>query len=87
MTQAAPTAYPLFLPPESLAINGVKNWSADEAQQYFDWFLSIWEQRVAAFLEYLSLHLVPSDPRGLLDAADARVLSELVDEEFSVQSR
>ena len=35
------TEYPLFTPPESLAVKGTKNWTKLEAQAYFDWLTSL----------------------------------------------
>lgn len=74
--------YPLFLPPAALATKGAKQWSADEARQYFSWFQTIWENRVEAFLAHVSLESGPYESRNLLEAADKMVLRELMDGEF-----
>ena len=49
--------YPLFMPPESLAVIGAKNWKKKEAQEYFDWFMRERKQRVSNFLDFIGYEL------------------------------
>jgi hypothetical protein len=51
------TEYPLFTPPESLAVKGTKNWTKLEAQAYFDWFMEVRKQRVSNFLDFIRYNL------------------------------
>ena len=49
--------YPLFMPPEELAVRGAKSWKKKEAQAYFDWFIQVRKQRVTDFLSYIRYDL------------------------------
>jgi hypothetical protein len=51
------TVYPLFMPPEQLAVIGTKNWKKKEAQEYFDWFMNVRKQRALDFLAYIKYDL------------------------------
>jgi len=49
--------YKLFIPPNELLSKNVREWNSAESKIYFNWFLSIREQRIIAFLDFLSFQL------------------------------
>lgn len=44
--------YPLFIPPGELSEKIPKQWNSKEAEQYFNWLLSIIEERTNNLLDY-----------------------------------
>ena len=47
--------YPLFIPPEKFFDKKNFDWSIKEAIEYFKWFMSIKEQRLEDFLDFLAV--------------------------------
>jgi hypothetical protein len=62
--------YPLFSPPEHLATRGSKNWNKKEAQEYFNWFMEIRNQRVIDFLHYIGYSLTSNLENDLIRISD-----------------
>ncbi len=49
--------YPIYAPPESLALKGSKNWNKKESIEYFNWFIQIMDERISSFLSYIDYRL------------------------------
>lgn len=70
-------SYPLFIPPENFF--GTKNfeWSLKEAKEYFNWFLSIKEERLENYIKFLSIE------RNDIAVLGDKMFELLFDPEFS----
>ncbi len=77
--------YPLFVPPEHLAVKGRTNWSAKEAREYKEWLLSVLDERVDALMEALE-ELERSNPVEHLEALGLKAAAHLADVPFSEES-
>ncbi|WET67767.1 hypothetical protein [Sphingobacterium sp.] len=70
-------SYPLYIPPAQFW--GTKNseWSLKEAKEYFNWFISIKDNRLDDYLEFLSVE------RNNIDDLCHKMLDLLFDPKFS----
>lgn len=71
--------YPLFIPPEKFFSTKNFDWSLKEAKEYFNWFLSVKDERAAQYLEYLSIERSELN----LEVLCERIYETLNNEEFS----
>lgn len=62
--------YPLFKPSIDFASKPPRDWSKLEADNYFDWFLNVFESRVHSFLIFLNLDYSLEDRTLLKKAQD-----------------
>lgn len=75
--------YPLFVPPEHLAVKGRRDWTRKEADEYFEWQLGEIPTRVDALLCFLGLSGRKPD-RELLHEAGVRVVEFIFQPQFSI---
>lgn len=57
--------YPLFIPPEEVNSKKPKEWSYKEAKVYFDWFMSVKDDRVEYLLTVLDEDLTCDNEKSL----------------------
>lgn len=74
--------YKLFLPPDHLAEKGRKNWNSKEADEYFDWLLSVKDKRVSNLLKKLEYNF-SDNLKTDLDQIESKVALLLVTSPFS----
>lgn len=74
--------YPLFLPPHGLASKIPKDWTAKEAQTYFEWLVQVSENRINDLLIYFGEDAVGS-PLDVLSRLGEKVTNTLHANEFS----
>ncbi len=57
--------YPLFLLPEGVPISHSRDWTAGQAKIYFDWFLSVKDDRLNYMLTAIDEELTKNDENDL----------------------
>jgi hypothetical protein len=77
--------YPMFTPPEDLAVIGAKNWKKKEAQRYFDWLMSEKSTRVDYFLKYIGYVLTSNDEKDLKEISPLLYTSINNDSFYSIR--
>lgn len=71
--------YPLFIPPEKFFSTKNFDWSLKDAKEYFNWFMSVKDERSTQYLEYLSIE----DEKLDFDILGKKIYETLYDDEFS----
>ena len=74
--------YPLFIPPEQVHSIPQKNWNASQAELYFEWFMSVKDDRVNYLLTALN-EVYSNDPESDLKRIGSKVYDELFKAPFS----
>lgn len=75
--------YPLFIPPGELSEKIPKQWNSKEAEQYFNWLLSIIEERTNNLLDYFE-EKNNGDFSTILGNMGIKEVKELSKKEFAV---
>ncbi len=73
--------YPAFIPPHQLSMVSHRQWTSTESKLYLDWLLSVWQQRIEAFLSFVE---VETQSVSQLQTIDERVLNALSKAEFRI---
>lgn len=58
--------YPLFLPPQHLAEKKVQDWSEEEAEEYFQWFMTNIDQRIENLCSFFGKSLQENPEKNLI---------------------
>jgi hypothetical protein len=74
-------AYPLFAPPEHLAMTAVEDWSRHQADEYMAWMTGCLDQRVRHLLRHLRI-FAGERPELLLQQVGVELESELRQSRF-----
>lgn len=74
--------YPLFLPPQELAVKTPREWDILEAEKYYSWLTSIIDERVNNLLGYFNERF-SENYENLLKSLGEKVVPILFKQEFS----